>query len=191
LWHGAAWTFVIWGAIHGALLAVNHGWHAVKARYLPALPGSAAAVVKALSIAVTFYTVVIAWVFFRADSVGSAMTLLKAMFGFSGWVWPAEWQHVLGAVFPWASDLTFRPASSFVGALPINWLCWLFAVVWLLPNTQQVMACYRPALGVSSSENPARLTWRPDLAWAIAIALMALVGLLQLSHVSEFLYFQF
>jgi alginate O-acetyltransferase complex protein AlgI len=30
LWHGAAWTFVIWGGVHGAMLALNHGWHYLR-----------------------------------------------------------------------------------------------------------------------------------------------------------------
>lgn len=33
LWHGAAWTFVLWGAVHGILLAVNHGWRALRSRF--------------------------------------------------------------------------------------------------------------------------------------------------------------
>lgn len=70
LWHGAGWTFIIWGGIHGTYLAINHWWS--KRNW--ELPNLAAKVA-------TFVSVVIAWVFFRAGSVEDALHILKAMFG--------------------------------------------------------------------------------------------------------------
>jgi alginate O-acetyltransferase complex protein AlgI len=71
LWHGAAWTFVIWGLYHGALLATH-----AKLRKLGWVPQS-----RALSVALTFLTVVVGWVFFRATSLGEAWAVLGAMVG--------------------------------------------------------------------------------------------------------------
>ncbi|MGH7509167.1 MAG: MBOAT family O-acyltransferase [Gemmatimonadales bacterium] len=71
LWHGAAWTFVAWGLYHGALLA-GHSW--LRGRGL--VPRS-----RPLAVAVTFLSVVIGWVFFRARSVGEALAMLATMIG--------------------------------------------------------------------------------------------------------------
>ena len=66
LWHGANWTFVLWGGLHGVYLMVNHGWVAVSGRsaVLTAFRGSRLGAV--FGWALTFFAVVVAWVFFRA-----------------------------------------------------------------------------------------------------------------------------
>ena len=74
LWHGAAWTFVVWGLVHGALL----GTHALLRRG-GLTPGSVA-----LNRALTFAAVVAAFVVFRASSLGAAGRMLAAMAGFRG-----------------------------------------------------------------------------------------------------------
>ncbi len=79
LWHGAAWTFVIWGALHGAYLMVNHLWNVKVRRGRP--PGKLAG---PLGWALTFLCVMIAWVVFRADSVATALQLYRGMLGLNG-----------------------------------------------------------------------------------------------------------
>jgi alginate O-acetyltransferase complex protein AlgI len=82
LWHGASWTFVVWGALHGLYLQINHGWrHLVGKsprleRLLARFPRGA----SACSWALTFVAVVTAWVFFRAESFTGAAHMLAAMF---------------------------------------------------------------------------------------------------------------
>ncbi|MGY4603088.1 alginate O-acetyltransferase complex protein AlgI [Bradyrhizobium sp. USDA 4474] len=73
LWHGAAWTFVAWGALHGLGLLVNHAWRSTRIQ-LPAL----------LSWALTLMFVILAWVPFRASNLASATALWKAMLGLGG-----------------------------------------------------------------------------------------------------------
>jgi len=74
LWHGAQWTFVIWGAIHGSLLALER-WRGKKPIYA-GLPG-------AIPVLLTFVIVLITWVFFRAETFGAATGYLGSMFGLS------------------------------------------------------------------------------------------------------------
>ena len=79
LWHGAAITFVVWGAIHGGFLAVERfvreRW---RAQYpLPVMPRAASSVLRWL---VTFHVVCLGWVFFRADSLGTAYDVLDGIF---------------------------------------------------------------------------------------------------------------
>src|SRR3954454_6222742 len=66
LWHGAGWTFIIWGGLHGLYLIVNHVWRATKLRHGWRDGGRYARIGGG---ALTFIAVVVAWVFFRADSV--------------------------------------------------------------------------------------------------------------------------
>lgn len=84
LWHGAAWTFVGWGALHGIALVAHKEWHKFSQR-IPALAQPSkvlgAGVGRVFAIAallVTFYWVCITWIFFRADSFGAAMQTLKS-----------------------------------------------------------------------------------------------------------------
>ena len=73
LWHGAAWTFVVWGALHGGLLAVERLRRDQGKEPLPGPP--------ALHMAATFLLVLVGWVFFRADGLGDALGYLSAMAG--------------------------------------------------------------------------------------------------------------
>jgi alginate O-acetyltransferase complex protein AlgI len=72
LWHGASWNFVIWGAIHGLLLGLERTFG--KKPFYAGLP-------KSLRIAMTFFFVLIAWVFFRAKTFTAALDYLGSMFG--------------------------------------------------------------------------------------------------------------
>jgi alginate O-acetyltransferase complex protein AlgI len=74
LWHGAGWTFVIWGALHGAYVVVNHLM--IKGA-TPKTPGRLTVAGKRI---VVMLLVMIAWVFFRATTVPGAMGILRSMF---------------------------------------------------------------------------------------------------------------
>jgi alginate O-acetyltransferase complex protein AlgI len=75
LWHGAAWTFVVWGGLHGTYLAVER-W--LRARFSGWTPGPAAIVALGL---LTYFLVNITWVFFRAKTFTGAATMLRSMAG--------------------------------------------------------------------------------------------------------------
>ena len=73
LWHGASWTFVAWGGLHGAALAVDRWvseWRGRKGTPRPASP-----LVRVLGVLLTFHFVCACWIFFRADSFGNARTM--------------------------------------------------------------------------------------------------------------------
>jgi alginate O-acetyltransferase complex protein AlgI len=79
LWHGAAWTFVAWGAIHGVGQVVGHLRRSrrVAAGLAPVAEGQVRSVVQRL---ITFHVVCLGWIFFRADSFSTATTLLGRLF---------------------------------------------------------------------------------------------------------------
>ncbi|MEL7350782.1 MAG: MBOAT family O-acyltransferase [Cyanobacteria bacterium P01_A01_bin.116] len=73
LWHGAAWTFVVWGALHGGALIAHKEWSKLGKK-IPILAKTSAL----WGVLLTFYWVCITWVFFRADSFSSALTVLQS-----------------------------------------------------------------------------------------------------------------
>jgi len=77
-WHGAAWTFVLWGILHGLFIGIHRLW--MKAGVRMAEP---------LAIAITFLSVTVAWVVFRAESVGQAISIWKGMIGLNGFAIPS------------------------------------------------------------------------------------------------------
>ncbi|WP_442677963.1 MBOAT family O-acyltransferase [Sphingomonas sp. ASY06-1R] len=69
LWHGAKWTFVIWGGLHGSVLALERIWDRYRPQWLPRMP-------KILALLLTFHIVVIGWIFFRAETFETAIAFL-------------------------------------------------------------------------------------------------------------------
>jgi D-alanyl-lipoteichoic acid acyltransferase DltB (MBOAT superfamily) len=193
LWHGAGWTFIIWGGLHGLYLAINHGWHSLR-RSLNQNPDTPLSPpMRALSVLLTFMAVTMAWVFFRADSMDSALSILAAMTGFNGMVLPDVWLTKWGSLGTWLATLgvTFGATNNLIMGGAINWIWISLLIVWFAPNTQQIMSAYRPALDVQEEQESTRLRWHPTLPAAITIWLLGFVAIVNLNKQSEFLYFQF
>ena len=197
LWHGAGWTFVIWGGLHGMYLVINHGWRSLCRLLGRDLSlGPPTGVPRLL----TFVSVIVGWTLFRAESFGTAMRMLRSMVGFNGISLPTRLSGHLGGFENWLTSHGF----AFVGMFPnvsdwnnqgILWLLVLLVVVWYVPNTQQLLYLYRPALDtypdLDEQYRKPRLFWRPTLVWSLATAILAVVSILSLTQISEFLYFQF
>jgi alginate O-acetyltransferase complex protein AlgI len=159
LWHGAAWTFVLWGALHGAYLCINHAW----SNYGPAVPPRFARVANAAAFVLTFVSVVVAWVFFRAGSMSSATFVLSRM---------ADPTTVVFGRGEIANALFIAVYA---------------AIAWGTPNTQAIMGYDHKNRIVGENING----WlrRPGFLTAAAAALA--FGVLGISQHSEFIYFRF
>jgi D-alanyl-lipoteichoic acid acyltransferase DltB (MBOAT superfamily) len=192
LWHGAGWTFVLWGGLHGVYLAINHAWHALR-RGLGHDLGLSSRSGRAAGCAVTFVAVVAAWVVFRSESLDTAGAILRAMAGWNGFVLPDVWLVRWGRFGEWLAreGVGFGATPALAGTGVVHWIWILLAVVWLAPNTQQIMAASRPALGIPEDSATSRWQWRPAAVSAAIVAAMALAAIVNLNRHSEFLYFQF
>jgi hypothetical protein len=192
LWHGAAWTFVFWGFLHGAYLIVNHAWRAVW-RPLDTWWS------RSVSRLVTLVAVVVAFVPFRAPDLPTALRICTAMLGLQ-----VDRLYDMTALELFSAGLAAEP---FAEKAVRGWL-WMvaaLAVVWFVPNTQQLMARFRPAYDYSIAQwrrDPPLLAgyaatldrllqWRPQPRGALAIGIATAIALLFLQRVSEFLYFDF
>jgi alginate O-acetyltransferase complex protein AlgI len=103
LWHGAAWTYVVWGAYHGAILCL----HRLVAPFLPRAknaPPWLASVFRVLRIVLFFHVICVSWVFFRAASLAQAWAFLGSLRSLS-WTHAATELARLGPV-PLAATLT-------------------------------------------------------------------------------------
>ncbi|HBL11275.1 MAG TPA: membrane-bound O-acyltransferase family protein [Cyanobacteria bacterium UBA11162] len=169
LWHGAGWTYVIWGGLHGLYLSINHWWRKLN---IP-LP-------KLLAWSVTFIAVVVGWVLFRAKTLPDGMEILQAMVGMKGIVIPGEAQGKLAVLTKFGlqlqswKDFVYLPEVNGSKFLSMVVLVGLTLCATLLPNTQQILQKLKP-------------TWW----WAAWVGVLASFCLLSLNRVSEFLYFQF
>lgn len=103
-WHGASWTFVIWGLFHGIFLILERGR---LGEFLQKIP-------KAARHIYTMVVVLIGWVFFRCDSIADALVYIKAMF-----VFDLSNMHYLGITEYLDKEFYFLLAISLVGCLPI------------------------------------------------------------------------
>src|SRR2546428_9669070 len=135
IWHGAGWTFAIWGALHGLYLAINQAWRMLNEK-LGFLSGPSNGLGRRIGQVTTFLAVVVAWVFFRSENVSSAVEMLKAMAGDNGITVPASIAG-LAAGFPESQG----PIDSGIALL----VSFFFLVIaWTAPNTQQLTAYVGP-----------------------------------------------
>jgi alginate O-acetyltransferase complex protein AlgI len=177
LWHGAGWTFLIWGGLHGLYLVVNHRWRDHKRRWPEGSVGQGTAW------GLTFLAVVIAWVFFRARTLGGAGEMLASLAGLK----------ITGNAFTSDGILRVMDLPVLVGEgrlLLIGWsaVAAALAVALLLPNVPQTFRYreYRRA-----PESRSFLIWRPTPSWALAVAIAFAISLFGMWQRVEFLYFQF
>ena len=168
LWHGAGWTFVLWGLAHGVMLVVNHAWRdalgAARHEATPSRPGAFAA--RTL----TFLLVLLAWVLFRAPNAGTARSFYRAMAGLGG------------------------AGAAVDGSIWI--LCCFGAFVcFALPNTQEIMRRFTPRweqwLDRDQASQPSFPAWSPSRAWACWLGALFVLTVVHLGKNTEFIYFQF
>jgi D-alanyl-lipoteichoic acid acyltransferase DltB (MBOAT superfamily) len=186
LWHGAGWTFIIWGGLHGLYLLINHSWREIKAR-LNWEKFSERQGAKLTGGLLTFLAVVVAWVFFRADSFTTAWSMLQSMIGMNGIALN------FNGSFP-ASEVGIRSAIAIITLGLI--------LVWFFPNVHQMLVRYKPSwedladvkinfISLSQGSIPSWLTWQPTPIYGCVMGSIFMICVFTLTRVSEFLYFQF
>lgn len=194
LWHGAAWTFVAWGFMHGTLLIINHAWiRLCQKAQLPRLPEK---LQRGTGRALTLFAVINSWVLFRATDFESALNVYKGMYGLNGLTLSREFFGAMPSLHPLISSLglSMGKLPYFHGLIEIAALTALLLITLLLPNTQQLMRNYSPVYKSRESTNNdmgLSITWKPSAAWALILFLMFAASVGQMTNISEFLYFNF
>jgi D-alanyl-lipoteichoic acid acyltransferase DltB (MBOAT superfamily) len=132
LWHGASWNFVIWGGMHGILLALHRAWNPDR-RAVQQPSSRRRGIGHWLRIVMTFHLVCLLWIFFRAPDLATSIALLSALSG--PWEAPPLIFSLTALTFLVVNLLLDLAAREHPEALPIpeNWPAWrrglLFAVL--------------------------------------------------------------
>ncbi|MGK7888105.1 MAG: MBOAT family protein [Leptolyngbyaceae cyanobacterium] len=126
LWHGAGWTFIVWGGMQGFFLALDHGWRKTKLNFP-----------NGLAWALTFIATVFSWVVFRAGSLGDAGAIAQTMLGFHGFSFSSQ----LPSILP---NLVTRNLPASTGWHSIGILLLLLGIVLKCPNTQELVQRFQP-----------------------------------------------
>ena len=193
LWHGAGWTFILWGALHGFYLMINHGWRAIFKSRNKTKIGSF------IAWTITFMAVVISWVPFRAETIDGAYNILASMFGRNGLSLQIRLKGNLGGAESWLIEHGVKFdgifTNEYINNYGIVWIIGLLLLSITLPNTQQIMRNFYPAfetyIGEISRLRFRWMEWKPNILWIILTSSMLIYTLTTLTQVSEFLYFQF
>ena len=158
VWHGAGWTYVLVGIINGIGISINYIWkyyHLWMPRFLGHI--------------LTLLFALVTLVFFRAEYVGQAVVIFKAMLGGNGVVWPQK----IVAFAQNSLDVTI-PAGNVPGILPKVVFVTAILLVAFCPNSNMLIKKFQPTL-----------------SWVIVIAILFVGSILSLEQPTEFLYFQF
>lgn len=199
LWHGAGWTFVFWGGLHGTYLVINHLYRSIRKSLGHDLKNDGF-LLRSIGWFTTFIAVVISWVFFRANNFATATSMLMSMFGFNGVQLPVFLEPYLGFLRNLGVGfLGFTVNVGISQKYATFGIALLLLVAWFTPNTQQWMGKYNPTLTEPIEQYQSEwqrrfwnfLNWQPNRIWTIIIAGLTSLSLLCFSRVSEFLYFQF
>lgn len=201
LWHGAGWNFVIWGALHGAYLSINHAWQHLMKRL--GFNTDNSKLYSFCAWLLTFFAVILGWVFFRAVTLDGAISLSQSMIGLHGISLPNGILARLGELGTLLQNSGIKPIHGGGEIFMMTWLwnsCLLLAVV-ILPNVQDLFCRVEGSLSQwryqaencfwPGREFISRLDWKQTMPWALLTGISLALGILTLSQVSEFLYFQF
>jgi D-alanyl-lipoteichoic acid acyltransferase DltB (MBOAT superfamily) len=164
IWHGAGMQYLIFGLLHGVYLTVNHAFRLYRGQIAERKPRTQ--LMTAASVLLTYVSVIVAQVFFRAANTHAAIQYLGGMIGLHGVSWHG----------PELAKLNVLVAAAGL------------AIVWFCPNTQQILS---QADSRITESNWTWLSWKPTWQWSVAIGLLFFISVLCIQNSATFLYFQF
>jgi len=183
LWHGASWTFALWGAVHGVLLILNHAWQRLFSVY--AMP-------RIIALTFTFAVVNLTWILFRSQSWGVIEKMFYGVFGLNGISIPES-----AGSFGQLLQLTFSKVNYFgiwqginggmgpTGTLEIVLLILAsFVIALFMPNTSSLLLQNGKTGSVMWAVGQSRIV-------GIIIAILFWLSVMNFSKPSPFLYFRF
>jgi alginate O-acetyltransferase complex protein AlgI len=172
-WHGANWTFIIWGIYHGFCLTINHLWRewCLNKNYHNIEKSTS---LRFLSVMLTFIVVMLGWILFRSPDLHTAALIFKNMF--------------------WINTILPMPLSSDTMQLEIVRVILAAMIIWLVPNTYELVGYITASTKSINQYLPtgnAEQALVFDSRWAFLLAGLSTLCIMNLMQGSPFLYFQF
>ncbi len=164
IWHGAGWTFVFWGMLHGLASILHRIWRLLGLSMHPVLGWF-----------LTFNFVNIAWIFFRAKEWKDALKVLKGMTGQNGISLPVILTSKLSAL----EHFEYIEFGGFLKNIGGDWGTFL-----LLPLTLIIVLFFKNSVELKKK-------FKPNLSYAIFGSFLTVLSVLSINKISEFLYFNF
>jgi len=198
LWHGAGWTFLVWGALHGVYLVIAHLWRKLREARgwrFDTHGGALRWSYRGACVAVTFIATLYAWVFFRAKTLPEAQRVFASMVGVNGFTIPEGVNDPKRSPGPLLEKMGARFVKQNLAQKfykpGMRWMVALLLITFLLPNTQQLLRATEPTL--EPVERPSR--WHLDLSastgFVLGVLLFAVVCSYFVARPSPFIYFNF
>ncbi len=183
LWHGAGWTFIIWGGLQGVLLAINHSWRTFRKKVLGQNLKHTSLTGKTISVILTMFAVTIGMVFFRAETIEGATTMLTGMFGLNGASIPSVFTNIHPALTMLLSKLHITGSADSGIVFTTKWVMICFSsIILFFPNSIQ----YVNSIFANEKLSNGRL-----FSHAMLTGIMIVWAVIAIDKPSEFLYFQF
>ena len=183
LWHGAGWTFVLWGLLHGLYLAANHVWRTFRKNTLGHNLENRSFIGKTASVMLTMLAVTLGWVLFRAETIHGASGMLKGMFGVNGATLPNAFSNIHPALTSLLEGLHINTMAESGTLFITKWICIVStSIILFLPNSTQ----YVNSIFSSKSPSTTSLFMR-----AMITSILIVWAVIAIGKPSEFLYFQF
>jgi D-alanyl-lipoteichoic acid acyltransferase DltB (MBOAT superfamily) len=188
IWHGAGWTFTIWGLTHGLLLAGYYVWRKFTAKLTSNIHGWLPELIALLT---TQVIVVLTWVLFRAETLTGAGALYRAILGLNGFVFPDNLLEKIPLLAPWLVDhgILFKSLAYLDSSTTLFHLFIGFVFVMTAPNTMQIFAAGNTVY--YDEVSPSRIQFKLNIIWLVLISWMAFYSVAHLTRITEFLYFNF
>lgn len=176
LWHGAGWTFLLWGLLHGVLSVLTRLWHMFKSRFIPHALTKAQPFLRPFCILLTFLFLIYGWTLFRAESIAQASYMIRNMVTFHG-----VSIHTRLTGFFQLHEFWYIIKILHLDALPYA-SCYC-----MIGMTVTALVLIFGCRNLYESEK----IHRPGLLSTLSLAVLSVWCVLSISGVSTFLYFNF
>ena len=197
LWHGSGINFLIFGAIHGIYIIIYNLWKKCEGKYIKRFYKKNVFISYVISCLIVFFAFSFSLVFFRASNFDSALLILYAMINFNNIVIPESWflliQSVIGFNFTSMTGITYDSLVFFYGFNQILIIILLYIFCLFGQNTMSIFHYHFPKTEKISKNGYEFfcIFWKPNIYWAFIICLIFTYTFMNLSNISEFIYFQF
>ncbi len=194
IWHGAGWSFVIWGGVHGILLVINHLIRQIKSNI------SNNRLIRIFKTTITFLIINVTWIFFRGKNLSQIKTMLTSMFDFHNLSFMFIPKKIIKILSKVGINLQGLNADFHISQDILNkgllLICLLFMITFLFPNVYDWLCYFRPAkdyIKPSHLKKPFYkiICWRPTIIFGILLLIIFTFAFGAINAKKEFIYFQF